>query len=150
MEILKNADEIHITFGQVPLQIFSQPTMVRLEPDEYSLEMLIDELRRRGYKLVEAQQYRATPAITGTVSFRFRPPEEDEQDTCSCTEDVVFKMLRGNMGESWKIRMGTIPAVGEGTPTRTILRIHLMPISEDGMSAREQDRSCEPLAAQMP
>lgn len=109
------------------------------------MEFLVDELRHRQYKLVEAQQYRATPALTGTVMFLFRSPDTALDDICTCDSSFIYPLLRGNMGEPWQIQMATMPVERDGSPTeRTVLRIHLMPISETGNSVqREQVRSCE-------
>lgn len=136
MLILKRAAEVRFTFGPVPLKIFSQnPDVPFLNPEDHSLEMLIDELRRRQYRLVEAQKYSATPALTGTVAFLFRSKEEAEADICTCDAGLILRLLRGNMGEPWTIQMAFLPIERDGSPTgREVLTIHLMPNPEDRTS----------------
>ena len=137
--------EVEFSFGPCERKVFSQPDLNLLDSSEYSLEMLVDELKDRQYKLVEAHQYRATPALTGTVLFLFRSPDLASDNICTCDTPLILALLRGNMGESWKVQMAYMPIERDGNPTEhQVLRIHLMPISESGNSVqREQVRSCE-------
>ncbi|MBU0750311.1 hypothetical protein KKH15_02220 [Patescibacteria group bacterium] len=143
MKILEIPAEVIFSFGPEPLLLFE--TLSVLDPTRYSFEFLVDELKHRQFKLVEARKYSATPALTGTVLFRFQSPDIPSEDVCQCDTNIIFGLLRGNMGEPWRIQLAYLPLTGDEDPTgRKVLRIHLMPILENQESVqREQVRSCE-------
>jgi len=138
VQILNTPAEVVFTFGTEPLLIF-ETLPDHLDPTQYSLEVLVDQLKDRGYKLVEARKYSATPALTGTVLFRFQSPDIPGPDTCQCDTRIIFGLLRGNMGEPWRIQMAYLPMTGDADPPgHSVLRIHLMPITETGDSVQRE------------
>lgn len=142
MKILSGVDQVEFTFGPIPRKIFSDCNAV-LDPSEFSLEELVTELLRMRYKLVEAHRFRATPALTGTVQFLFRLASAGDRSISNAKR--ICLMLRGVMGESWRVQMARMPLSRDDVPSgHTVLRIHLMPMPEDRIcEQREQAYACE-------